>query len=250
MKQLGLDIGGSGIKGAIVDTNTGEFLTDRHKIKTPRPATPKEVSKVVKKMVNFFEWDAKVGCCFPTIVKRGVAYSYGNISPLWLGLNIEETFKKKTGLEFYVGNDADLAGVAEMKFGAGKGKKGKVLMVTIGTGLGTALFYNGILIPNMEFGRILHQNGEPIEFYAADSARKKEKLSIDMWAKRFNFYLNHIIRIISPDLIIIGGGISRRFEEFKQYIDVKVPVEVAHFRNRAGIIGAAMYAAQEKQIEF
>ncbi len=242
MRQLGLDIGGSGIKGAIVETETGELLTDRHKILTPKPATPKAVAKEVKRLVKYFGWTEPVGCCFPTIVKRGIAQSYGNISPLWLNQDVEELFSEKTGLEFKVGNDADLAGIAEMTFGAGKGKTGKVLMITIGTGLGTALFYNGKLIPNLEFGRVLSQSGEPIEFYAADSARKKEKLSLEEWALRFNFFLNHVIRILSPDFIIVGGGISKKFDEFKTYLDIEVPIEVAHFRNRAGIIGAAMYA--------
>ncbi len=245
MKQLGIDIGGSGIKAAIVDTTNGELISDRHKISTPKPATPKAVAKTVKQMVQHFEWKDKVGCCFPTIIKHGVAYSYGNISPLWLKQDVEQLFSDKTGLEFKVGNDADLAGVAEMKFGVGKGKQGKVLMVTIGTGLGTSLFYNSVLIPNIEFGRILSKNGEPIEFYAADSARKKEKLSLEEWALRFNFYLNHVIRILSPDFIIIGGGISKRFDEFKGIIDIPIPIEVAHFKNRAGIIGAALFAQND-----
>lgn len=243
MKQLGIDIGGSGIKGAVVEISSGNLLTERHRIPTPSPATPDLVVHEVAAMVKHFDWKGKVGCSFPAIVRDGVCLSAGNISQEWIGVKIDKLFSDACGgMEFAAGNDADLAGVAEMTLGAGKGLPGKVMMITIGTGLGTALFFKGQLIPNMELGRIFHTDGKPIEFYAADSARKKDNLTIDEWAKRFTFFLNHIERTISPRYFIIGGGISKRFDEFRDLLEVNTPVLLAQFRNNAGIIGAAMHA--------
>ena len=248
MKVLGIDIGGSGIKAAIVNTKNGELLSERHRIDTPKPATPEAVAKVVKEMVNHFDWKGAVGCCFPTIIVDGQCKSNGNLSNNWVGVKVDKIFKKKCdGNRFYVSNDADLAGVAEMSLGAGKGLKGKVIVVTIGTGLGSGLFFNGKLIPNVELGRIYHTNGELIEKFAADSARKRENLTLKEWAKRFDIFLNHVQTLHTPKLFIIGGGISKKFDKFKEYLTVDVSVKPAKFGNNAGIIGAAIFASKKRK---
>jgi len=243
MNFLGIDVGGSGIKGAIVDTETGELVTERHRIPTPQPSTPDAVAQTISELVKHFDWKGAVGCCLPTVVIDGQCRTSGNISPLWVGVQADKLFSEACdGLPFFIANDADLAGVAEMTLGAGRGKMGKVIMVTIGTGLGSGVFQDGTLVPNFELGRIFHTNGEPIEFYAADSARKREDLKLGEWAKRFDFFLNHVVRICSPNHFIIGGGLSKKFDKFEDRLTVDVPIEVAHFKNNAGIIGAAMYA--------
>lgn len=245
MKVLGFDIGGTGIKAAIVDTKTGELITERHRIPTPKPATPEAVAKVVKEMVEHFDWKGIVGCCFPTIIVDGQCKHHGNLSKDWLNVKVNNLFKKESGNTFYVSNDADLAGFAEVSLGAGKNVKGKVLTITLGTGIGSGLFYDGKLIPNVELGRIYHTNGEIIEKWAADSIRKKEDLSLEEWAKRVNVFLEHVATLHSPNLYILGGGISKKYDKFKKHLTVNVPIEVAKFRNNAGIIGAAMYASKQ-----
>lgn len=245
MKVLGFDIGGTGIKAAIVDTKTGELITERHRIPTPKPATPEAVAKVVKEMVEHFDWKGIIGCCFPTIIVDGQCKHHGNLSKDWLNVKVNNLFKKESGNTFYVSNDADLAGFAEVSLGAGKNVKGKVLTITLGTGIGSGLFYDGKLIPNVELGRIYHTNGEIIEKWAADSIRKKEDLSLEEWAKRVNVFLEHVATLHSPNLYILGGGISKKYDKFKKHLTVNVPIEVAKFRNNAGIIGAAMYASKQ-----
>jgi polyphosphate glucokinase len=246
MTVLGIDIGGSGIKAAIVNTITGELLSERHRIDTPKPSEPKAVAMVIKEIVKHFDWKGPVGCCFPTIVVDGQCKHPGNLSKEWLGVKADKLFKKEcNGIPFYVSNDADLAGVAEMNLGAGKDKKGKVFVITIGTGIGSALFYKGKLIPNVELGRIYHTDGKIIEKFASDSARKREELTLAEWAKRFDIFLNHIKIIHTPELFILGGGISKKFDNFKEHLTVDVPIKVAKFKNNAGIIGAAMYASQK-----
>lgn len=243
MKVLGIDIGGSGIKAAIVNTKTGKLLSERHRIDTPKPATPKEVAKVIKEMVKHFDWKGPVGCCFPTIIVDGQCKHHGNLSEEWVGIKVDKLFKKECdGIRFYVSNDADLAGVAEMSLGAGKDVKGKVFVITIGTGIGSGLFYNSKLIPNVELGRIYHTNGEIIEKFAADSARKRDDLTLKEWAKRFDIFLNHVETLHTPKLFILGGGISKKYDNFKEHLTGNVPIEVAKFKNNAGIIGAAMFA--------
>jgi|TARA_R110002126_G_scaffold291189_3_gene450833 polyphosphate glucokinase len=244
MKILGFDIGGSGIKAAIVDTKTGELISERHRIATPKPATPEAVAKVVKEMVDHFNWTKAVGCSFPTTIVNGKCIHSGNLSEKWLNVKVDKLFKKATKLPFYVSNDADLAGVAEVNLGAGKDEKGVTVVITIGTGIGSGLFYNGILIPNLELGKMLHSDGKIIEFYTADSVRKKEELTLKQWAFRFDELLNYTRIVFSPSLIILGGGISKKYDEFKEYLTTDVNVKVAEFRNNAGIIGAAMYASK------
>lgn len=245
MEILGIDIGGSGIKGAKVNAYTGELASERFRIPTPQPAKPKAVAESVKELVAHFNWKGPVGCAFPTVIdKNGVSRTQGNIHKKWVDCDVKSLFSKKCNLPFIILNDADAAGIAEMTYGEGKGKKGTVILVTIGTGLGTGVFRDGLLVPNVELGRIFHTDGKPIEFYAADSARKRDNLSLKKWSKRFDFFLNHVNRVFSPDLYIIGGGISKKFEEFKENITVPVPVVVASTRNNAGIIGAAMAATK------
>ena len=245
MKILGMDIGGSGIKAAIVDTKTGELISERHRIATPKPASPYAVAQVVKEMINHFNWEKAVGCSFPTTIIDGKCIHSGNLSEEWKNVQVDDYFKDACNVPFYISNDADLAGMAEIFLGAGKGKKGVVLVITIGTGIGSGLFYNGKLIPNLEIGKLLHRDGEIIEFFCADSIRKKEELTLQEWALRFDILLQYIKTIFSPNLIIIGGGISKKYNKFKQYLNTDVKIKVAKFKNNAGIIGAAMYARKK-----
>ena len=245
MKILGMDIGGSGIKAAIVDTKTGELISDRHRIATPKPATPDAVAEVVMKMINHFNWNKAVGCSFPTTIIDGKCIHSGNLSEKWKNVQVDDYFKDACNVPFYISNDADLAGLAEITLGAGKRKKGLVLVITIGTGIGSGLFYNGKLIPNLEIGKLLHKDGEIIEFFCADSIRKKEELTLEEWALRFDILLQYTKTIFSPNLIILGGGISKKYDKFKQYLCTDVKIKVAKFKNNAGIIGAAMYAVKK-----
>jgi polyphosphate glucokinase len=247
MKVLGIDIGGTGIKAAVVDTKTGELLSERHRIETPKPATPEAVAKVVKEMIRHFNWKKAVGCSFPTTIVNGKCIHSGNLSKEWLNVKVDKLFRKECKLPFYVSNDADLAGLAEVSLGAGKNEKGVVIVITIGTGIGSGLFYNGKLIPNLEIGKLLHSDGKIIEYYTADSVRKKEGLTLQNWALRFDVLLEYTRVVFSPSLIILGGGISKRFDGFKEYLTSDVKVKVAEFRNNAGIIGAAMYARKKSK---
>lgn len=245
MKILGIDIGGSGIKAAIVDTKSGKLISERHRIPTPKSSTPKAISKVVEKMITHFNWKSAVGCSFPTTIINGKCMYHGNLSNKWLNVKVDALFEKNCNIPFYVSNDADLAGIAEVNLGAGKGKKGVVIVITIGTGIGSGLFYKGKLIPNLEIGKMLHKDGKIIEFFTADSVRKKEDLTLKQWAFRLNILLNYINRVFSPNLIILGGGISKKYDEFKEYLTTDVTVKISKFRNNAGIIGAAMYASKK-----
>lgn len=242
MKALGIDIGGSGIKAAIVDTKTGKLLSERHRIPTPKPATPDAVAKTVKEIITHFDWKEGVGCSFPTTIVDGKCIHSGNLSEKWLNVKVDKLLKKECGVPFFVRNDADLAGVAEMSLGAGKKEKGLAIVITIGTGIGSGMFYKGKLIPNLELGKMLHTDGKIIEYFTADSVRKKEELTLKQWALRFDQLLNYTKTVFSPSLIILGGGISKKYDNFKKYLETDVKVKVAEFRNNAGIIGAAMYA--------
>lgn len=246
MTLLGIDIGGSGMKGALVDTTTGELLTERFRIPTPKSRKPEEMAEVFTQIVKHFDYQGPIGCGFPTIIKNGICKAHGNLSKKWLGVNAEELFSDYTGLPVTVINDADAAGYAAINYGAGKGKKGLVVMITIGTGLGSGAFWNGELLPNFELGQIPYKKYKKIELYAAASIKEKEKLSYKKWSKRFNKFLKYVELIISPDLIIIGGGTSKDFTEFKEYITIETPVVAAQLENYAGIIGAATAAYKKK----
>lgn len=242
MEVLGIDVGGSGIKGAIVNLETGTLVTEKYRIPTPKGAKPDDMAEVIAQIVKHFDWKGKVGCGFPTTTSHGKVLTSGNLHKSWKGLNVEALLNKKTGLKFVVANDADCAGMAEMTYGAGKGKQDLVLMITIGTGLGCGAFYNGMLIPNFELGMIPYKKYKKIEHWAADSARKREELTYKAWAKRFNKFLHIVERILNPDLIILGGGASSKLDQYKEQITVDVPFISAQFHNNAGIVGAALIA--------
>ena len=237
MEILGIDIGGSGIKGALVNAETGEMLTERYRIPTPKSKKPKDMAKVVAEIVDHFDYDGPVGCGFPSIVKNGVCKSPGNLDPSWVGVNIDELFTEYTGHEFTVLNDADAAGYASMNYGVGKGKDGFVVMISIGTGLGSGAFYNG-QIPYKKFKKI--------EKWAAASAKEREDLSFKKWGKRFNKFLELVELIVCPDLIIVGGGTSKNWEEFSHRIKIDTEVVKAELMNHAGIIGAAVACLREQ----
>jgi len=243
MKVLGIDIGGTGIKGAIVDTKIGELVSERHRIATPKPATPENVAETIKKIVEHFDWKGKVGCGFPTPLAHGKCQGGGNLHKNWKGVQVDELFKKVAGIEFTVINDADAAALAEMNFGAGKDKNGLVAVITLGTGIGSGLFFNGELIQNTELGHVTYKS-EAFENYAADSIRKKEDLGYKKWGKRLNKYFKHIELILSPDLFIIGGGASKKLERFIDEIDINAPIIPAENKNEAGIIGGAIAATE------
>jgi len=242
---LGIDVGGTGIKAALVDTETGELLSNRHRIATPAVSTPDNVAATVTQLVSEFDYSGTIGCCFPAVVIDGRAKTAGNIDKAWRNTPIDVAFEQSTGLPFVVRNDADAAGIAEMQLGAGVGLQGMVIMITIGTGLGSGIFYNGQLIPNIELGRMPGKDGEPIEFYAGNRARKANDLSWDEWGPRFNYFLERVARVFSPDHFIIGGGASKSFSEYEDAIKVPTTMHIAMFRNNAGIIGAAVAAGQE-----
>jgi len=242
MEILGIDVGGTGIKGALVNTITGKLTTERHRIPTPKPATPEAVSNTIQELVNHFNWKGMVGCGFPTPLQHGKCLTGGNLHKDWKGTQVDQLFKDKTGNDFFIVNDADAAGLAEINFGAGKDIKGVVVMITLGTGIGSGLFFDGKLLPNTEFGHVLHKNGEIFEKYASDSARKRDNLNHKEWGERLRKYFKHINLLLSPDLIIVGGGASKKFDKFEAILNLSVPIVSAKAENEAGIIGAAMAA--------
>ena len=243
MKVLGVDIGGSGIKGAPVDTDTGGLLEPRFRLPTPSPAKPRRVAEVIDEIADHFNWKGRLGIGFPGVVRKGTTLTAANIHDDWIGLNAAKYIKKITGRKTCIINDADAAGLAEMSFGAGKGRSGVVLLVTIGTGLGAALFTDGYLLPNCEMGH-LEMNGVEAEWYASDAARKREKLSWKKWGQRFNRYLTAMEKLLWPDLILLGGGISKKFDLYQPYITVTAEVLPAQMLNEAGIVGAAVGACK------
>lgn len=242
MGILGIDVGGSGVKGAVVDTETGDLLSERIRIPTPTPPTPENIAGVVRELVQQLDYIGPVGCSFPTVVVEGKALTAGNIDEAWRGTQVDQLFGESTGLEFVVHNDADVAGLAEMTIGAGRGLRGTVIMITIGTGLGSGVFYDGMLVPNIEVGRMPGKDGEPIEFYSGDRARKVDELSWSEWGERFNYFLQRVARVFAPAHFILGGGASKKLHKFRDQLDVEASIHVAHFRNNAGIVGAAIAA--------
>jgi len=240
-KILGVDIGASGIKGAIVNLKNGELLSERKRLVTPRPANPENMAITFAELTKSFDWHGPVGCGFPAIVKDGVALSAANIDKEWINTDIEQILSEKSGCVVKVCNDADAAGVAEVAFGVAKDQKGVVVLITIGSGLGTALFTDGHLVPNTEFGHVFLHN-MIAEHYASNTAKQKYDLSWKKWGKRFNEYLLHIERLLTPSMIILGGGTSKRYHNYEKYIEVTCPITPAKLLNNAGIVGAAAYA--------
>lgn len=248
MEVLGIDVGGSGIKGAMVNSLTGEILTERHRIPTPKGRKPEDMAKVVAEIAEHFSHKGPIGVGFPTIIKHGICKSPGNLHKDWLDVNVKELFTKHTGLPVTVINDADAAGYATMNYGIGKGKKGLVIMITIGTGLGSGAFLDGELIPNFELGQIPYKKHKKIELWAAASVKEREELSYEKWGKRFNKFLKYVELLVAPELIILGGGTSKDFNEFKDQIKIETPVIPAELRNYAGIVGAAAAALHQAPI--
>jgi polyphosphate glucokinase len=243
MEILGVDIGGSGIKGAPVDVASGELMAERYRIATPQPSTPAAVADGVAEVARFFQWQGPIGCTFPAIVKGGIVYSAANVDKSWIGTDGQALFAERTGCPVVLRNDADAAGIAEMRFGAGRGQSGLVMMLTFGTGIGSALFYNGVLIPNSELGH-MEVNGADAEDRASDRARKDEELSWEAWAERVNIYLARLNLLFSPDLYIIGGGVSKKQDRFLHLLSTQTPVMMAEMLNEAGIVGAALAAGE------
>ena len=242
MEVLGIDIGGSGIKGAIVDTARGDFLSKRHRIETPQPATPDAVAEVVAKISTRFGWQRAIGCTLPAVVQHGVTLTAANVDKQWIGADAKSLLEEHTGNPVIVLNDADAAGIAEMKFGAGHGRRGLVVILTLGTGVGSSLFIDGRLVPNTEFGHLIIR-GKDAELRTSDRGRQAKGYSWKAWGKRLTEHLQYMEALMRPDLFIIGGGVSKKFEKFFPHIRCSAEIVPAQLRNRAGIAGAAVAAA-------
>jgi polyphosphate glucokinase len=243
-KAIGIDIGGTGIKGALVDVKKGVLVSDRVRVGTPEGGRPADIALVVKELIERIpgaRGSVPVGICFPAVVRHGKTMSAANISKEWIGLQADELFESALNRHVHILNDADAAGVAEVKFGAAKKVPGLVIMTTLGTGIGTALFMNGKLVPNAELGH-LEIDGLDYETQAAFSAKERENLSFPEWAKRLQKYYSTLERLFSPDLIIVGGGVSKQHEEFLPLLKLQAPIIPATKRNNAGILGAASLA--------
>jgi len=240
MPVLGVDVGGSGIKAAIVDIENGTIQGAPLEIPTPRPATPRAVAREVAKLVSTLNWQGRVGIGFPAVIRGGVVSTAANIDTSWIGINAVELFGSVIPGECLVLNDADAAGLAEMRFGAGRGQDETVLILTLGTGIGSALFYRQQLFPNLELGSFPLKGGSA-EKYAAASVRMQEDLSWQEWGGRLSLFLDQVERLLSPEMIIIGGGVSQRSDDFFSYLQTRAKLVPAHLRNHAGIVGAACH---------
>lgn len=246
MEILGIDIGGSGIKGTIINTVTGELLFERHRIETPEFSTPAAVGGAVDVLVKHFGYSGPLGCGFPAAIQHGIVKTASNIDKSWIGTNAGELFTRTTGCPAYVLNDADAAGMAEMQFGSGKDFNGVAILVTVGTGIGTVIFNNGQLLPNTELGHLtLHEMAA--EKYTSDAVRKNKDMKWKEWAGRFNEYLQLLYKYFYPDMIVIGGGASKKYDKFYKYLDVPCKIVPAVLRNEAGLIGAALFAEQNSK---
>ena len=241
MQVLGIDIGGSGIKGALVDVERGTLRSERVRIATPQPSKPPAVARVVGEIARSFAWRGPVGCTFPAIMKQGVAHSASNVDASWIGTDAAKLFHRATHRQVTVLNDADAAGLAEVRFGAGRARRGVVLVLTVGTGIGSALFVDGCLVPNTELGHV-EVHGVKAEHRASDRVRKEKGLGWKRWSRRLDEVLRHLEFLFSPDLIIVGGGVSKQHDRYLHLLRVKAPVVPAELRNEAGIVGAALAA--------
>lgn len=247
---LGIDIGGTGIKGALVNVTTGELVSNRIKLPTPQGGEPEDIVATVLQIIDKLGGIATsipVGVCFPAVVLHGVTMSAANVSKKWIGLNAEGLFERGLGRDIHFVNDADAAGYAEAKYGAAKNVAGLVLLTTLGTGIGSALIYNGVLVPNSELGH-LQLNGKDAESRASFAAKERGRLTFPRWAKRLQEYYAHLEAIFSPDLFIVGGGVSKQHDEFIPLLKLRTPIVPAVLRNNAGILGAAALAAEPKAI--
>ncbi|GMR03107.1 MAG: ROK family protein [Acidimicrobiia bacterium] len=244
MTALGIDIGGSGIKGALVDFTHGMLIGTRLRIPTPDPSTPGALVSATLDLVNQHDWQGPIGIAVPGVVRDGVVRTAANIDDAWIGLDAAAMFSEALGRPVTILNDADSAGLAEARYGAGAGIRGVVLLLTFGTGIGSALMNNGVLVPNTEFGH-LEFRGSSAEAYAAARLVKRDSMTIGWWAQRVNELLAYVEILLSPDRVIIGGGISKRFEEFAHLLDTVAEVVPAQLRNNAGIVGAALAARED-----
>lgn len=244
-KAVGIDIGGTGIKGALVNTKLGELRSDRIKVGTPEGGEPEAIAVAVREIVDSVSGKPgrALGICFPAVVKHGVTQSAANVSDRWIGLDADDLFSTALGRSVHVINDADAAGVAEIRYGAGRKRKGLTVMTTLGTGIGTALFYNGRLIPNAELGHI-EIAGVDYETQASFAAMEREQLSFEQWAERLQIYYSALENLLTPDLFIVGGGVSKSHEQFLPLLDLKTEIVPAELQNSAGIIGAAALAKE------
>ncbi len=244
---FGIDIGGSGIKGAPVSLDDGEFSADRVRIPTPQPSTPDAVAQTVAEVVDSFDLDKNVpiGVTFPAVILHGVAQSAANVDKSWIGTDVEKAIQKTTGRKVLAVNDADAAGYAEVLFGAARGVDGVVLVVTLGTGIGSALIVDGHLVPNTELGH-LEIDGHDAESRAAESVRDRDGLDWEQWAERLQRYFSVVENLFWPDLIVVGGGVSKHDEKFLPLLDIRTKIVPAELRNAAGIIGAAALAADHR----
>jgi polyphosphate glucokinase len=240
---FGVDVGGSGVKGAPVEPTSGRLLADRERFETPQPATPDAVATVIGDLMLEFSWKGPVGVTVPAVVQHGVVRTAANIDPSWIGCDFAQLLADEHGIEATVLNDADAAGVAEMRHGAGRDRDGTVFLATLGTGIGTALFVDGALVPNTELGHIELHGGDA-EKYAAARVRKAEDLSWGDWAARLDEYLHAIAKLLWPELIVLGGGVSRRAEKWLDRLTIDTEVVPAELQNNAGIVGAAMAASE------
>ena len=242
MKILGIDIGGSALKGAPVDFKTGRLCAKRYCIATPKVQTPSETRDVVCAIARHFKWTGLIGIGFPGTIIDGRVVFLGNLSPAWKGISVTNCLSQATGCRVSVVNDADAAGIAEMRFGAGRGAQGTVLVLTAGTGIGSALFRGGMLVPNLELGQV-EMRGRPAEKYVSAAVRLRHNLTWTQWARRFNSYLQMLECLVWPELIIIGGGISEEHKHWFQYLKLRAHAVPAKMHNNAGIVGAALAAA-------
>jgi polyphosphate glucokinase len=247
MAIMGIDIGGSGIKGVPVNVENGELLGERFRLPTPERAKPEDVARTAAQVVKEFQWNGPIGIGFPAVIRGGVAYTAANVHKSWIGTDANRLFTEVTGCPSFVLNDADAAGIAEMRFGVGQDpvrRKGVVILITIGTGLGTALFVDGHLVPNTELGHI-EIRGKDAESRASDFARQRKDMSWEEWGGKFNEYLNRLEALFWPDLFVLGGGVSKMSQKFMPYLSLKADVVPAKLLNQAGIIGAALYAEEK-----
>ncbi len=240
-QAFGIDIGGSGMKAAVVDLATGDLITERYRISTPQPATPEAMAQVVVELVRHHGWNGSVGCAFPAVVHNGIVGSAANIDESWLNVDADEIFTEALGVGVHLINDADAAGLAEVRYGVAAGRQGVVLMLTFGTGIGSGLFIDGVLVPNTELGH-LELDGYDAEKRAAASARKRDDLSWSKWAERVERYLHHVEALFSPDLFVVGGGASKVPQKWLDLISIDTEIAVASMANNAGVVGAALVA--------
>ena len=245
---IGIDFGGTGIKAAVVDLQAGELASNREKIQTPRPATPDAVAEVFVELVRRFPASASpIGVTVPAVVRHGIVHSAANIDPAWIDTDADAVFTAALGRDVHVVNDADAAGLAEVEYGAAKGQRGLVIVTTLGTGIGSALIHDGVLIPNSELGH-LEIEGYDAETRAANSTREEEKLSWEEWAARLTTYYRAVERLFSPELFVVGGGVSKSSDSFLPLLEIETPIVAAKLRNSAGISGAALVSSRASSL--